>query len=277
MATAYSFLLGLISREELSSVEEFEIEEPALDEEELLVKSAEGTLDASPAIDPGFQKAVARGRLTMEEAVRRGDRTVYADNLSRRYDLTMDLAFAVTDNRITLFQARKREEARPRPDMQIATPSAGGAGKRLAVLSIVAVAILGISWGVSQRESAPRSQTESTLAKHSPAKPTPTGASPTYSSTEVLTDTRGRVTQVIGLDPRTVLLAYCGSENGSATCDPLEIMDTVPPSREVRLGTFRHPESPDTVRAISIQRNRFSRRWVAGDGEQPIPLTDAKL
>ena len=290
MATAYSFLLGLISREELTAVEDLEVDEPALDEEELLLldnlempepapelETADPALDAPPGIDPGFQKAIARGRLTVEEALRRGDRTAYATNLARRYDLPMDLACAVADNRITLFQARKSEEAKPRPDSRTVAPPSGGAGIRLAVLGIVAVAILALTWGMSKKEPAPRSQSNSTQAKHSQAKGTPVGSSAIYSSTEVLTDTSGRVTKVTGLDPRTVLLAYCGSENETATCDPLEIMDTVPPSREVRVGTFRDPESPDTVRAISIQRNRFSRRWVAGDGEQPIPLTDAKL
>ena len=85
------------------------------------------------------------------------------------------------------------------------------------------------------------------------------GSYPTYASTQVRTDTRGRVTQVVGLDPRTVLLAYFGSKNTTATCDPLEIMDTVPPTREVRVGTFRDPDSPDTVRAISIQRAARTR------------------
>lgn len=287
MATAYSFLLGLIGREEMSAVEGLEVEESALDEEELLlidnlemeepapqVKRPDRPFESPPAIDPGFQKAVARGRLTMEEALRRGDRSAYADNLSRRYDLTMDLALAVADNRITLFQARKNQEARPTPEKRVATPPAEGNGKRLAVVALVAVAIVGLTWGFSQKEVAPRSRSSSTQANQAPATTATTPAATAYSSTEILTDSSGRMTKVVGLDARTVLHAYCGSGSDSTFCDPLEIMDTVPPSREVRLGTFHDPDWPDEVRAVSIQRDRFTRRWVAGDGKSPIRLTD---
>jgi hypothetical protein len=88
----------------------------------------------------------------------------------------------------------------------------------------------------------------------------------------VLTDETGRITQVTGPDPGNVLRAYCENAEGHGYLEPREVTDTVPKSREARLGVFHDPQSLTVDRAIRIRRDRQSRRWVAGDGVHPIQV-----
>jgi len=297
----------------LDNIEE---EEPALDDEELRLldrivedevqfdlesetpevphretdKITAEPSDALPEFDPGFRKAVARGRLTLQEAIRRGDRSAYASNLARRFDLPTSLAFAVADNRISLYKARVhqatvRARREPRP-----SPTRTSPAQRAAVLGLALLAVLGISWDIWSRnfESVER-QVAPVAVRTSPAQPPQQqpGAEPSpeaglasprpaiRATTSVVQDAAGRFTRITGADARAVLVAFCRSQDGFATLQPLRITRTLPPSRVARLGVFRKLDELSADLAIRIRRDRRSGRWVAGDGTNPIPVAPA--
>src|SRR6185436_21029992 len=70
LASAYSVLLGIIQIEEAFPI-------PAAD-----------------AYDPGFRDAVSRGFLSVQQAVERGDRVLYATTISLNYGIHMRDAFS---------------------------------------------------------------------------------------------------------------------------------------------------------------------------------------
>ncbi len=90
-------------------------------------------------------------------------------------------------------------------------------------------------------------------------------------------DLENRVTQVIGPNPMTVLMAYCEAISQSDTYErePLELAQATPPTPNERFGIFRDFSHLETNRAIRISRDHETRRWVAGDGRTPIPTRDA--
>jgi len=61
-----------------------------------------------PHYDRNFEPAIREGLLSVQEAVRRGNRQAYAEQLGRRYYLSTELAFEVTDNRTRLFDVLQK-------------------------------------------------------------------------------------------------------------------------------------------------------------------------
>lgn len=240
-------------------------------------------------IDPAFARAVAKGHLTVQEALRRGSRDTYARDMSGRHGLPMRLAYAVADNRVTLHKAvRYRDAAR---QLRPATP----ARKRrdvpwwgVALVVGIASTLVGLatweSWSRNFRPTRPEiHRARSTTPPPEQARPT-TEPDPTTertahqqalrSATAVQRDEMGRVTQVTGPDPGNVLWAYCESVEGHEFLEPMEVTETLPVSRQARLGVFRDRQSVTVDRAIRIRHDRRSRRWVAGDGVHPIQVMD---
>ena len=237
-------------------------------------------------IDPGFSRAVEKGHLTVEEALRRGSRIAYTRRMTERHRLPLRLAYAVADNRITLHKAllyRDAAEKRRQPAPPAARERVRG---RIAALVIgVAATMVGLAaWGLwsrnfepAQLEIRPAQATTQPAQSDVSPEPAPTSEPPTRrqalrSATAVLTDEMGRITQVTGPDPGNVLQAFCEKTTGSEFIEPIEVTETVPPSREARLGVFRDLQSLDANQAIRIRRDRQSRRWVAGDGVHPIQV-----
>jgi hypothetical protein len=300
-----------LDSEELALLDRLRAEESELDAEEIALLDAFGPTEGAVApqpndtsasapepagrvlaeFDPGFQKAVARGRLTIEEAVRRGDRGAYASALARRHGFPMSLALAVADNRVTLYRARVHQASvreRNRPKKKTKARSITSA-QRVSVFVIAAVAILMIGWDIKSRNfvrarpsSSPRSALGATRQAPPGPEPAPSlerhtgvGQESMLASTSVVTDESGRATEIAGPYPGTVLIAFCRAQGESAFFEPLEITETVPASGSARLGTFRDLDSLETPFAIRIRRDRKTRRWIAGDGKNPIPVSPA--
>ena len=58
--------------------------------------------------DPGFEPAVREGFLSRREAMARGNRNAFAEDLARRHRLPLDLAWQVADQRVHLHQVMLR-------------------------------------------------------------------------------------------------------------------------------------------------------------------------
>ena len=85
------------------------------------------------------------------------------------------------------------------------------------------------------------------------------------------TDATGQLVEVVGPDPRSVLIAFCRTGRLSGRREPIEIGPTVPPDASSRWGVFRNLGQPSMpVRAILIRKDPRTGRWSAGDGRSPI-------
>jgi len=233
-------------------------------------------------LDPAFEPAIAAGHLTVTEAARRGVRQSYAAGLVARHRLSKKLAYLVADNRLTL---KKALEARDRAEEHHAPPPprrTTTARQKILVIGSAAILLGLMTWSAWSRTRAfagPRHPgSEATppwrivaeaASRASPVPETPQARR--LATTEIDTDDQGRLTRLVGPDPETVLVAYCRSASGgSGFLEPLEITETVPPSRTARLGVFRDLGAFEVNRAIRIRQEWKSRRWVAGTGEDPV-------
>jgi len=91
----------------------------------------------------------------------------------------------------------------------------------------------------------------------------------------VLRDGDGRITQVTGPNPMTVLEDYCKAAAGTYELEPLELAQAAPPSPDQRFGIFRDFSHLERNRAIRIRQDRDTQHWVVGDGQTPIQPRDA--
>ena len=115
MASAYSVLLGIMALEQAQVLRRSRLPDskaPQVDtqpEEPDPVPAVEQHLEPAPAhdapeatdepafrlmddIDPGFREAIAEGRMSLQEALKRGDREAFASNLVRRRGLRWSVA-----------------------------------------------------------------------------------------------------------------------------------------------------------------------------------------
>lgn len=250
---AYSVLLGVMPLEE---VLEFGNGGPA--EAVPLEKTPAAALKQEVLYDPAFAQAVEAGLLSARQAMERGKRDAYAGIVANRHGLSTELALAVADNRTSLLQALRQREAGKLDTLRV-TVRAGLPGPAkwvaLATLPLLLVALVYAKWD----GSAP-----STVVV---ARPVQGGA--------ILTDTAGRLIQVSGLNPRSVLRAYCAS---AVAGHPYEAVDLVPspqPGVRARIGLLRDPASPSTLLAITIREDEAAGLWVAGDGRSPLVASEA--
>ena len=235
--------------------------------------------------DPGFADAVRDGTLTPRQALERGERRALALRLSQRHRLSMDLALRVADNRLTVHQALQQKasnEAKvpPRPQTSVSH----GVWNFM-VFSVGAMILVGLGmhiydvWGeyLAQRGLAALSLPEAAAASRhtgqgpSGGQPAPAVPAPPPPLTVPRTDSTGQLVEVVGPDPRSVLIAFCSTGRQSGRRDPIEIDPTAPPDASARWGLFRNLEQPSMpVRAILIRKDPRTGRWSAGDGRSPI-------
>src|SRR6266581_2255415 len=89
------------------------------------------------------------------------------------------------------------------------------------------------------------------------------------------TDSTGQVVEVVGPDPRSVLISFCMTGRQSGRREAVEIAPTSPPDASARWGVFRSQDSSAIpLRAILIRKDQRTGRWSAGDGRTPI-MTEA--
>lgn len=249
---AYSVVLGVMTLDEVQ-----ELGGPALVTDVNPAAAADPPPDAE-AYDPAFRDAVEAKLLSPRQALERGERSSYARLLASRHRLTFEAACAVADNRMSLLEALRQRGASRNEALRVRVRDrphwALGVG---AVLLPVALA----------------------FALHSmPVERTEEGSVPqrrTVGATEILSDTRGRVTQISGPDPESVLRAWCISGEAHGCSELLDVLPAQGPTSRERLGLFRSADDPHAALAIKIREDQAAQRWVAGDGRSPLSATAA--
>ncbi|HEU4402268.1 MAG TPA: hypothetical protein VFT43_09195, partial [Candidatus Polarisedimenticolia bacterium] len=201
--------------------------------------------------------------------------------LAQRHRLPIGLAQMVADNRLTVQKAlaqkaaiESREPPRPQTSVSHGVWNFMVFSIGTLILAGLGVHIYGV-WGEYLAErgasilaprmasAAPRFQPPAAPAVQVPQPPPP--------FTVPRTDSTGQLVEVVGPDPRSVLIVFCTTGRQSGQRQPVEIAPTVPPSASMRLGVFRHVDQPGfPLRAVRIHRDPDSGRWVAGDGRTPI-------
>jgi hypothetical protein len=241
-----------------------------------------GLSEPEVAYDPGFSEAVRDGCLTLQRALERGDRRALALRLSQRHRLPMELAFKVADNRVTVHQALQQKaalEAKEPPRPQISV-SHGVWNFMVFSIGTMILAGLGVHvydvWGdylarrgVALHEPVPAAA--ATRAHIPEAAEAPRVPAPPPPLTVPKTDTAGQLVEVVGPDPRSVLISFCSTGRQSGRREPIEIAPTVPLDASARWGVFRNFDNPAMpVRAILIRKDARTGRWSVGDGRTPI-------
>jgi len=217
-----------------------------------------GDTTGSPAVkidyDPAFLPAVEAGSLTARQALERGDRESFAQRLIDRHKMSEELAYLVADNRMSLLAAIRSQEGREELrastiDVRMGTAIPTAQLRRALAWMLFVAVILGAGAGwlyLGQDRDAP------------------------LDNVTVQTDNKGRIVQVEGPDPRSVLEAYCAARRTREPLVPLGVMPATMGNLRVRVGVLRDPLNKDRLLAISIRRDRDASRWFAGDGRAEL-------
>jgi len=231
--------------------------------------------------DPAFADAVAHGYVSIQQAIERGDRTKFAKRVAERHGLSESLAFMVADNKISVMTAihKSREEV-----AEVLRPTQVRAWRRaleaaVGALVLVAVGIYSVHlWsGIEEESRKAEEWTETVTAKiEKTRQPEPEGRRELLPGevpkrrVRIEKDTEGRVIEIVGPDPSSVLLAYCANQEQAERFHAIELTAAVPPYPGTKLGVFEDGAEVGKRYAIRIRRTIKGRRWVAGDGEKPI-------
>jgi hypothetical protein len=238
--------------------------------------------------DPAFAEAVAQGYLPVQQAIERGDRERYVKRLIDRHGLSRSLALMVADNKTSLTMAlrKDREEVAEilRPMKVASWKKALGAA--VAGLAVVAVGIYGIrvwsgieqetrkveEWAETVSTKAEKERTEEMEAQaREPKRTVP------QRRVRILRDDEGRMLEIEGPDPSSILLAYCSNQDPDDRYRPVELTVPDPPWPGTKLGVFTDEAEMGKRYAIKIRRTIKGRRWIAGDGQRPISATEAPM
>jgi len=234
-------------------------------------------------IDPGFREAISEGRMTLQEALKRGDREAFASNLVRRHGLRWSVALEVADNRVGLRDALREEREARQEQVQVLAQTRRKGGVSLlqaAILLAIVVPIVSVlTW---RAQTSPRTERPAVVVvdpeMETPEQPVPLPnpvSPPLMAATAVRTDDVGRLLEIVGPDPKTVLVRYCEAHPSASRLEPLEVIDAVPVARDRRLGLFRDYDSFDSTYAIPIRLDFRTDRWVVGGGDDPIEPIEA--
>lgn len=148
---------------------------------------------------------------------------------------------------------RKARTPRPMPKSKTAIASSAAAprvGKRGAFLA--ALAALGVVAMIIVMTGGPEGKGALTIVEGS----------------QVQWDARGRIIQVSGPDPSTVLASFCLATQHESL-QPVRVIATA--LQPGRLGIIRRSGESELV-AIRIKEDLASDKWVAGDGVSPLEL-----
>jgi len=298
LPTTYSVILGIMTLEHAMNLRESGLPAQEVDPPPEPVNEAVGTaqplteVDASAAsaleYDPAFAEAVAHGYLSVQQAIERGERGRYVKRLIERHGISESLALMVADNKTSLTMAlrKDREEVAEilRP-MQVAVwKKAFGAA--IAGLAVVAVGIYGINvWRGIEKESRKVEEWAETVSskaeKERKAEIEAQAKEPPRTvpkrRVRIVRDDEGRMLEIEGPDPSSILLAFCANQDPDGRYLPLELTVPNPPFPGQKLGVFTDEHDLGKRYAITIRRTIKGRRWVAGSGERPISPTDAPM
>ncbi len=245
-----------------------------------------GLSESEVSYDPGFAAAVREGCLTPQQAVERGDHRALALRLSQRHRLSMELALKVAENRVTVHQALQQKAALEAKEPPRPQTSVSHGVWNFMIFSVGAMILAGLGvhvyrvWGdyLGQRGMAmlePTPAAASTRAHLTAPAEASSVPAPPPPMTVPKTDSTGQVVEVVGPDPRSVLISFCSTGRQSGRREAIEIAPTSPPDASARWGVFRSLDNPSLApRAILIRKDQRSGRWSTGDGRTPI-MTEA--
>jgi hypothetical protein len=241
---AYSLLLGIMSVEELRELG---------DAGSRPSTSASTEEVGKHHYDRAFQKAIDEGLLTARQAAERGSREACAGRLASRHRISHEVALDVVDNRISLLDALRWRDERDGGAMHLTVPDrrVGRTVGLVALLVAVALAAVLFRGSGADLTSGP-------------------GESTRVGPAEVRSDAGGRIVEVIGPDPRSVLRAYCVQGASRGRLEPLKVVPSSLPGARTHLGLLRDLRRPEQLLAIPIREDRASSRWLAGDGSRPL-------
>jgi hypothetical protein len=259
LATAYSLLLGIISP--AASPVPVPREQATVDEP----TEVDLAQCAKPATeyDVGFIPAVADGHLTVRQAVERGDRVAFASRLAQRHGMSLDFAFQIADNRISLGEALRKHAAAGRSEVRRAEQHARASSRKIWLGSVGAVLLAAaavLTWTGRGGGSEVVDPDVPAASRHVQA----------WKDLELQTDELGRIVSVSAPNPTAVLRGFCRPEPSQQLCEPVEIRARVSGAPGLRWGVFRANGTEHGLRAIEIRREGAVRTWTAGDGSGPI-------
>ncbi|MCP3980898.1 MAG: hypothetical protein GY716_16470 [bacterium] len=84
---------------------------------------------------------------------------------------------------------------------------------------------------------------------------------------KVQLDDSGDIVRIAGLNPKSVLDAYCNSGDNAGLLQPVEVRAAAP---GVAFGIFRDARKSGDMYTIKIRRDRKAGRWILGSGVMPI-------
>ena len=301
LPTSYSVMLGIMTLEHAMTLQERGVPAQEIDEQPAPPVEPGASIETSQPLqaadrpaapdleyDPAFAEAVAHGYLSVQQAIERGDRDRYVKRLVDRHGISKSLALMVADNKTSLTMAlrKDREEVAEilRPIKVAVWRKALGAA--MAGLAVVAISIYGIRvWSGIEQESRKVEQWAETVstkaANQRKAKIEAQAKEPPrtvpHRRVRILRDDEGRMLEIEGPDPSSILLAYCANQEPESRYRPVEL--TVPdlPFPGTKLGVFTDEADLGKRYAIKIRRTIKGRRWIAGDGQRPISATDAPI
>jgi hypothetical protein len=315
MSSAYAVLLGIMSLEQAEVLRHTLLPDskPGADDDLEIELESDAPSEASdgaaspakpvhpdrlptlPDFDLKFAKALTEGHLTLQQAMTRGNRDAFAARLMRRHGLSEDVAYQVTDNRVSLREAMRQKEEQDEESAKAAAliPAASkprrapaSRAQKLVVFGLAALGVSAVIWttwsGRSVEEHRPARQPNEASAQSttSESETTPVPVLDVESDapsgrTQVRKDEAGRVLEVNGPDPFSVLAAYCEAAPADLGLAPIEITNTVPRFRHARLGTFMDFAALDSAYAIRIRKDWRTGRWIAG-GHDSVPIQVVK-
>jgi hypothetical protein len=203
--------------------------------------------------DPAFGEAVAAGLLTPRQAMERGKREAYAASLTQRHGLPLEQALAVADNRVPLLQALRQHEGAKKETVKVRVRT--GLPEPVKWIGVAAMPLL-IAALVLANWDGPSGTT--TIV----TRPVNDGA--------VLTDSAGRLVQVSGKNPRSVLRIFCASAVADRPYRAVDLVASPHQGVSARLGLMRDPANPEALLAITIREDERAGMWVAGNGRTPL-------
>jgi hypothetical protein len=246
LPSAYSVLLGAMSLEDVLELGDSSAGSASHD--------ASRAQPSRSAYDSGFQPSIDAGLLTPIQAMQRGNRKRYATLVSRRHRLPEDVGLAVADNRISLLEALRRRGPDPGPAVRLTVVTAAPPGSRVTAIVLVGVVVFVAIMAVGRALQS----TAPTAAPHSGIH--------AVLGAQVRTDEFGRILEVFGPDPRSVLDAYCAADR-EKRYESLDVLPTAENGVPGRLGLLRRKRRSGEVLAIVLREDRAQNRWIAGDGK----------
>jgi hypothetical protein len=212
-------------------------------------------------------------------ATRARAETERIEQLIDEHGLMPRLAEMVATRRLTMQSARMLQR-RAETAMREERRGSGDSPIRAYLLFILFVAL--VLWvgfrggGENHRESEVPEPPSPAIVQGPPDLPAMLRAAPAPAPTpselvgtaDVVRGRDGAVARVTGSNPQVVLREFC---RASGACHPaarLELATAVPAQPGLRLGLFRDAGNPDRRSAVFIRKDRRTRRWRVGDGEQ---------